>query len=52
MKREYWNSLAASYEDEIFSVLENDRKKLPEAFPIAIGNLPFIPENAPLFGGI
>jgi SAM-dependent methyltransferase len=28
MKREYWNNLAASYEDEIFSVLENDRKKL------------------------
>lgn len=28
MKREYWNSLAASYEDEIFSVLANDRKKL------------------------
>jgi len=28
MKREYWNNLAASYEDEIFSVLANDRKKL------------------------
>ncbi|MBU2458021.1 MAG: class I SAM-dependent methyltransferase [Planctomycetes bacterium] len=28
MKREYWNNLAASYEDEIFSVLANDKKKL------------------------
>lgn len=28
MKREYWNGLAEKYEDEIFSVLENDRRKL------------------------
>ncbi|MEN6386666.1 MAG: class I SAM-dependent methyltransferase [Phycisphaerales bacterium] len=26
MKREYWNGLAEKYEDEIFSVLENDSK--------------------------
>ncbi|MFA5292908.1 MAG: class I SAM-dependent methyltransferase [Phycisphaerae bacterium] len=28
MKREYWNSLANNYEDEIFSVLDNDKKHL------------------------
>jgi SAM-dependent methyltransferase len=28
MKREYWNGLAEKYEDEIFSVLENDRRGL------------------------
>ena len=28
MKREYWNNLACCYEDEIFSVLHNDRKQL------------------------
>ncbi|MGA2172050.1 MAG: class I SAM-dependent methyltransferase [Sedimentisphaerales bacterium] len=28
MKREFWNNLAGRYEDEIFSVLHNDRKKL------------------------
>jgi SAM-dependent methyltransferase len=28
MKREYWNNLACRYEDEIFSVLHNDRKGL------------------------
>jgi SAM-dependent methyltransferase len=28
MKREYWNNLAGSYEDEIFSVLHNDREQL------------------------
>jgi len=28
MKREYWNGLAAKYEDEIFSVLENDKKQM------------------------
>ena len=28
MKREYWNGLAEKYEDEIFSVLENDRKNI------------------------
>jgi SAM-dependent methyltransferase len=28
MKREYWNNLACFYEDEIFSVLHNDRKGL------------------------
>lgn len=28
MKREYWNGLAEKYEDEIFSVLENDRENL------------------------
>lgn len=28
MKREYWNNLACCYEDEIFSVLHNDRKGL------------------------
>jgi 2-polyprenyl-3-methyl-5-hydroxy-6-metoxy-1,4-benzoquinol methylase len=27
MKREYWNGLAEKYEDEIFSVLENDRQR-------------------------
>lgn len=28
MKREYWNGLADTYEDEIFSVIENDRQGL------------------------
>jgi SAM-dependent methyltransferase len=28
MKREYWNNLACCYEDEIFSVLHNDRNQL------------------------
>lgn len=28
MKREYWNGLAEKYEDEIFSVLENDSQRL------------------------
>ncbi|MCE5340772.1 MAG: class I SAM-dependent methyltransferase [Planctomycetaceae bacterium] len=28
MKREYWNGLSDKYEDEIFSVLENDKRKL------------------------
>ncbi len=28
MKREYWNNLAGRYEDEVFSVLHNDRKQL------------------------
>jgi SAM-dependent methyltransferase len=28
MKREYWNNLACRYEDEIFSVLHNDRNQL------------------------
>ncbi|MFH1371726.1 MAG: class I SAM-dependent methyltransferase [Planctomycetota bacterium] len=28
MKREYWNNMSCCYEDEIFSVLHNDRKGL------------------------
>jgi SAM-dependent methyltransferase len=28
MKREYWNGLSEKYEDEIFSVLENDKRRL------------------------
>ncbi len=28
MKREYWNGLSEKYEDEIFSVLENDKQQL------------------------
>ena len=28
MNRTYWNRMAARYEDEIFSVLENDRAAL------------------------
>jgi SAM-dependent methyltransferase len=28
MEREYWNGLSDKYEDEIFSVLENDKRKL------------------------
>jgi 2-polyprenyl-3-methyl-5-hydroxy-6-metoxy-1,4-benzoquinol methylase len=28
MKREYWNNMSCCYEDEIFSVLDSDRKQL------------------------